>query len=368
MARCKVCQKESKLITSYLGLCLDCIRLSFKKALPFIKAIHQKTRQEFDLPFEPPRDSEGIICNLCVNRCQIGESKMGFCGLRKNIEGKLKGVTTKLANLSFYYDNLPTNCVADWVCPGGTGSGYPEFAYSPGPEYGFKNLAVFYNGCSFNCLFCQNWHFRDALRDSKRISAEDLASYADNRTSCICYFGGEPSCQLPHSILTSRLALRHKKNRILRICWETNGSMNPNLLESIARLSLESGGCIKFDLKAFSEEVNISLCGVSNKQTLENFQRLAQFIKQRQEPPFLVASTLLVPGYVDKFEVESLAKFIAKLNPDIPYSLLAFYPCFYMLDLPTTSKRHAQECLEVAKKCGLKNVRIGNIHLLSDTY
>jgi hypothetical protein len=37
-----------------------------------------------------------------------------------------------------------------------------------------------------------------------------------------------------------------------------------------------------------------------------------------------------------------------------------------MGDLPTTSRRVAYECLEVAKDAGLKKVRIGNLHLLRD--
>ncbi len=39
-----------------------------------------------------------------------------------------------------------------------------------------------------------------------------------------------------------------------------------------------------------------------------------------------------------------------------------------MGDLPTTSRRHASECLEAAKGAGLVNVKIGNLHLLSDLY
>jgi len=50
--------------------------------------------------------------------------------------------------------------VADWVCAGGTGAGYPQFAHRAGPEYGHKNLAVFYQACSFDCLFCHNWQYR----------------------------------------------------------------------------------------------------------------------------------------------------------------------------------------------------------------
>lgn len=345
MARCKVCNRSSVLISSSPGVCISCIRNDFKRALPFIESVHKKTRLDFDLHQEPPRDPGGSRCPLCINQCVIGLGKVGFCGLQKN-------VNAKEANLSFYYDNLPTNCVASWVCPGAT-------------EYGYKNLSVFYNGCSFNCLFCQNWHYRDALKTPNMVSAEELASAVDNRTSCICYFGGDPTCQLPHAIKTSRLAIKKKP---VRICWETNGSMSKVFLKRMAELSLESGGCIKFDLKTFSKELNIALCGVSNEWTLENFSLLAGMTRKREKPPFLIASTLLVPGYVDKYEVEQIARFIARLNPDIPYSLLGFYPCFYMHDLPTTSRSHAEECLEATRSCGLTNVRIGNIHLLGNEY
>ena len=84
----------------------------------------------------------------------------------------------------------------------------------------------------------------------------------------------------------------------------------------------------------------------------------------RPVPPLLIASTLLVPGYIDEDEISSIAKFIASINPEIPYSLLGFYPHFYMSDLPVASKSLAQRCLIAAQEGGLKNVRIGNAHLL----
>ena len=101
---------------------------------------------------------------------------------------------------------------------------------------------------------------------------------------------------------------------------------------------------------------------------MENFEALSRRVRQRPVPPLLIASTLLVPGYVDEREVEGIAGFIAGLNPEIPYSLLAFYPHFYLTDLPTTSRRHALRCKAAAEQKGLKCVRIGNVHLLSETY
>jgi len=47
----------------------------------------------------------------------------------------------------------------------------------------------------------------------------------------------------------------------------------------------------------------------------------------RPEPPFLIASTLLVPGYID-------------------------------------ARKQAEECFEAARQAGLKHVRVGNLHLL----
>ena len=365
---CQHCGRESFLISKALELCLDCIRQDFDAVLPIIEKTHIGARKPFDLPGQPPKDEIGIPCRICANECGIPPEGRGYCGLRINTENRLKGANARKGKVSWYYDALPTNCVADWVCPGGTGAGYPRFAYSQGAEYGYKNLAVFYQACSFDCLFCQNWDYRYSATQPSRVDALDLSRAVDDHTACICYFGGDPSPQLPHAIRASRLALEKNKGRILRICWETNGSMHPALLRKAAELSFNSGGCIKFDLKAWSEELHIALCGVSNKRTLENFTMLFDYVKRRLTPPFLVASTLLIPGYIDKEEVSRIAAFISSLSPDIPYALLAFHPRFIMNDLPPTSKRHAQECLAEAKAQGLTNVRLGNINLLGDYY
>ncbi len=364
--RCIICGRVSKLITSTLGICASCLKQGGEKVFDHIQRVHAETRREFDLPLKPPRSPEGAKCYLCVNECSIPPGERGYCGLRENREGKLSHIagTAQKGLADWYYDPLPTNCVADWVCPAGTSAGYPKFSYSSGAEYGYKNLAVFYGACSFNCLFCQNWHYRDLLSDPHFRSAEELAEAVDNRTACICYFGGDPTPQMPHALRASELALERAKGRILRICWETNGSMNRAYLEKAAELSLKSGGCIKFDLKAWNENINIALCGITNQRTLENFRYLAQWTKERPDPPFLIASTLLIPGYIDVEEVSNIAHFIADLDPDIPYSLLAFHPNFYLHDLPQTSKLHAQECKQAALDAGLTRVKIGNLHLL----
>ena len=152
--------------------------------------------------------------------------------------------------------------------------------------------------------------------------------------------------------------------RGVRVCWETNGTMHPKLLDAAVQYSLDTGGCIKFDLKAFDEELHRALTGISNRRTLENFARAARRFDERPDLPLVIASTPLVPGYVDAKQVGKIARFIAALDPRIPYALLAFTPSFYMSDLPCTSTRHAQEAEAAARDAGLVNVRVGNLHLL----
>jgi pyruvate formate lyase activating enzyme len=315
-----------------------------------LEAAHAEERAEFGLPAEPPRATGGVSCTLCGNECVIGEGERGFCGLRSARAGRLVHLagTPSRGLLHWYRDPLPTNCVADWVCEGHE-------------HRGCHNLAVFYCSCTADCLFCQNWRFRE-VSPSKggTMSAGELAAIADADTFCVCYFGGDPASQMPHALATSKLLAR----RGVRVCWETAGTMHRKLLDRAIGYSLETGGCIKFDLKAFDEEVHLALSGISNRRTLDNFARAAKRCSERRGPPLVVASTLLVPGYVDADQVGRIAEFIASIDPQIPYSLLAFAPSFYMRDLPCTSARQAREAEAAARAAGVANVRIGNQHLL----
>jgi pyruvate formate lyase activating enzyme len=132
--------------------------------------------------------------------------------------------------------------------------------------------------------------------------------------------------------------------------------------------SKQTGGCIKFDLKAHNETLHRTLTGVSNEQSLTNFARLGGQFNLRPNPPLVIASTLLVPGYVGVEEVRRIAAFISDVNRDIPYALLAFAPQFMMNDLPRTSADHAEKAYQAARNEGLTNVRIGNRHLLGYEY
>lgn len=341
---CELCGKRSFLIADVLGLCRQCIIERFSEALPRIREVHTKVRQSFGLPY--PALKQPPACTVCVHNCGGGERS--FCGLLER--GKRWAGTARVGLLEWYYDDLPTNCVATPFCP-------------ERKHFGYQNLAIFYAGCSFNCLFCQNWHFHTLLAERKPlVGVEDLLKAVHSRVACVCFFGGDPGPQIAHALSFARKVWKN-----IRICWETNGAVHPEILRIMYRLSCESGGILKVDIKAFDERVHLALTGVTNRRTLENFQWLAEESKKYSWPT-VVASTLLVPGYVTEDEVASIASFLARVNPDIPYVLLGFAPNFFFDNLPTTSVNHAEEAMRRCREAGLKNVSIGNRFLLSHWY
>ncbi len=346
MGKCKLCNKESIIISQKINYCVSCLRGHFLKIEKEIKEIHQNLRENFSLPKEIPNFPEGKKCGQCVNDCKIFEKGYGYCGLIKNDKGIKR--SEDFGYLDYYYDPLPTNCVASFVCN------------APSNYY---NLAVFFRHCTFNCLYCQNWHFK--LSPKKKYSISEMLAKINSRVFCVCYFGGDPTPNIYYVINLSEKILEKQK---CRICFETNGSVNLNIFKKMIELALKSDGIIKIDLKAFSYEVHYTLTGSSNKNTLKNIEYASQFFDKRKEPPLLVVSVLLVPGYVDSYEIEEIVKFISKLNFEIPISFLAYYPIFYLNDLPKTSKSHAELAQKIAFNYGLKKINIGNTHLLSSAY
>ncbi len=326
---CLLCGDALDNISSRIGICPSCVRNRPDECRDRIEQVHAESREMYGLPARPAANPDGTECKLCFHRCKPGLNHKGYCGVRHGSKSSMQTDGRSRGLVSFYHDPLPTNCVADWVCAGGTGAGYPDFANDCGPEVGFYNLAVFFEACNLNCLYCLNWSFKTAHLAPRWSSIESVENSVNDCTSCICFFGGDPGPQLPYAVRISNAVRKKNSGRILRICWETNGTSTSGLKEMF-KLSMQSGGCVKIGLQAWNPGTHRALCGFDNSKILENFARAAELASKRSSPPALVASTPLIPGYVDEDEVYGLASFIARINPDIPYALLAFAPQFQM--------------------------------------
>jgi pyruvate formate lyase activating enzyme len=364
--KCQVCSTQKAIYSRFIGICPECIRKYPEKALDLSGISMKKARNVWKLPSEIPRDEYGRKCHICANECSIKLGETGYCGLRKNIDGQLKVIVSKnQALLHTYLDPLPTNCCSTYFCPAGTTAGYPHISYKAEAEYGYYNLACFLYGCNFFCLGCQNDQHRN-LKTAEKYTFEKFTNKVkDNkRISCICWFGGSPEPQLPWALRASRKTIKKFEDRILRVCWEWNGAGNPKLVQNAVKLSLNTGGNAKFDLKYYDQTLSRLFSGVSNEQSLKNFKACFDKFYHQREEPVLTATTLLIPGYIDSEEVGRIAKFLAELDKNIPYSLLVFHPDSFLSDLPITSKNQVKTCFLSAKKY-LKEVHIGNKHLLA---
>jgi len=368
-AKCDVCGREAEDISATLKVCARCVRERFEDARPYIEAAHASIRRRYGLPARVPKDSKGVRCGACGNDCCIPEGEKGFCGVVENIGGKLvrKFGTPDQGLLTCYYDPLPTNCVPAEFCAGSSGAGYPKWCRTPGGDIGYYNLSIFMGSCTYSCLFCQNFSFRElTVEGTPAMTAVELAEKANKSVGCACYFGGDPASQMPFVIESAKLMreVAERENRLLRVCLETNLSMGLQSLKQFGELSMSSGGGIKADLKCWSPEVLYALSGIEHRAAYDNFKWLSRRHHERPEVPFARASTLLVPGYVNEEEIRALASFIADLDPTIPYSLLAFHPLYYMDDMPYTRRKDAERFVRVCKEEGLQKVRIGNSWLL----
>lgn len=366
MGSCRVCGAKGPHVSEAIRVCRDCLVREPDRSMRVVIESHKESRLPFRLPGVPPR-SGGVKCVICSSECALGEGEVGYCGIRWAEGGRLKSlVGPDEALLHYYLDPHVTNCCNAWFCPGGCGTGYPRYSYTRGPETGYYNLALFFYGCDFNCLFCQNWEHK-LLKNARRVRVEELVGYTLSKpeVSCWCWFGGSPEPQLPFAVKASRAVLEAKpRNRILRICYEWNGTGNPGLVRRALEDVVESGGNVKFDLKAYNNALHVALTGQDNKPVLRNFELVYDlFWERRRDPPVLGATTLLVPYYVNEEEVESIARFIASLDPEIPYNLLVFHPDYLMSDSVVTPVDQARRAYLAARK-HLKRVNVSNLHLL----
>ncbi len=377
MGTCNFCGKTDRLISEVLQVCRNCIlEEDWNLIKAHILSVHKQVRQLVELPDKPPKAERPNIklkCNYCINECSLSENDVSYCGLRniqKNKKGDLPFPTKSKGYIHSYLDPNPTNCCNAWFCPAGTSAGYPEYSDYNEPEYGTYSYAAFLYGCTFDCLFCQNASHK-YFSKKYLFDVETLANqiFKNKKNTCLCYFGGTPEAQLPFSINLAEKVLeiieKEDPSRKFRVCWEWNGSGNQNLVQKCMEIAIKSGGNIKFDLKSFNEKLNLALCGVSNRRTLENFKFLAEnyFGTRSKNMPEMSACTLMVPGYVNHEEVEKIAKFVSSIDKTIPYSLLVFHGDYQMRDLGITPKEQALKCLKVAKKY-LDNVNLGNKFLL----
>ena len=113
------------------------------------------------------------------------------------------------------------------------------------------------------------------------------------------------------------------------------------------------------DLKAFTDEFYIKLCGGHLQPILDTLSYI-----HHETSCWLEITTLLIPGKNDSAaEIKALAEWVAQeLGPDVPLHFSAFHPDWKLDNLPPTPASTLTHARSIAMAAGLHYVYTGNVH------
>lgn len=275
-----------------------------------------------------------VRCSLCNHRCLIKDGSKGICGVRENRGGTL---------FSLVYGQL----IARHVDPI---EKKPLFHFLPGT----RSYSIATVGCNFKCLFCQNADISQMPHDHKQILGEEttpesvLEDALRSGSATISYTYTEPTIFFEFALDIARPASTHG----LRNIFVSNGYMTEECLKEIYP-DLHGANV---DLKAFSDKYYKDLCGAKLEPVLKTLELM------RKMGVWLEVTTLLVPGLNDsKEELKQLARFLAALDPDIPWHISRFHPTYRLMNVRSTPPESIRKAKDIGYDTGLKYVYTGNL-------
>ncbi len=309
-----------------------------------------------------------VSCYLCPHKCVIANGKLGYCGVRKNIDGKL---------YSMIYGEVSSAC-ADAI------EKKPLYHFYPGSyTYSIGSL-----GCNMRCLHCQNWqiaHSRidDSDRGTSYVSPEDLIALTlGNKCKGISWTYNEPTIWMEYAIDGAKLA---KENGLYTV-FVTNGYVEPEALDAIGPYL----DAYRVDIKGFDGYKAKEASGTEMKVSAKLQDSRHCFYKDvaniKDIKPILDATirakskwnmhveiiTNVVPGYNDDTEeLRGIARWIVQnLGDETPWHLSRFYPYLELSHVPPTPISTLETARKTGVEEGLKFVYTGNIpgHKWENTY
>jgi len=289
------------------------------------------------------REDSRTRCTACARYCSIPEGKIGLCGIRGNVNGKL---------YLFVYGKV----IAGQIDPI---EKKPVIHYHPGS----KIYSIATTGCNWLCQYCQNYDISQRRKiEGFDMTPEQVVEQAEYY-GCegIAYTYNEPTIFIEFARDCGLIA---KSKGIFNI-FVSNGYATP---EAVCMMK-EFLDCITVDFKGNGEKNFVRrYIGIPDPQPV--FDTL---IEIRDKTSIHIELTdLIVPEVGDDLDsAKRLARFIYdELGPDVPLHFLRFHPDYKMLNLPQTPIETLEKHYATAKEVGLRYVYIGNVpgHRYENTY
>jgi pyruvate-formate lyase-activating enzyme len=184
----------------------------------------------------------------------------------------------------------------------------------------FRKLKINLSGCNFNCKGC----FAIAKEETgPNLSIEQLINLI--KKSCSFFYGkevcdvqitgGEPTLNKDYLI---SLIKGLRDLNVERIGISTNGYLLDKIL--ITELKALKVDHVKLDIKAYTKQIHIDYTGKDNARALKAVKLL-----HRYNLSFYIR-TIFTPQLMGFEEIEKIAKFISRVNKNIPYKIYQFAP------------------------------------------
>ncbi len=172
--------------------------------------------------------------------------------------------------------------------------------------------------CNFSCHGCitkhrpEDCHLNDTPRETKNktLSKEEVMSYiAPLSFKRAVFLGREPTVDPDFLALAKELKAQFFTYSILI----TNGYqyVENKVIDEI---------CVS--IKAISKKIFKDFTGKDNpERVLKNFKKYADTLVLKMR-----AESIFIPSYIDKDEIEKITRFIASVDPLIPYRIDGYIP------------------------------------------
>jgi pyruvate-formate lyase-activating enzyme len=181
-----------------------------------------------------------------------------------------------------------------------------------------KEICLYFDGrCNFSCHGCiTNWHPEDCHIEEPRqtknrtLNIEEVTSYLKPLSFKRTIFLGKESTQDRDFLPLAK---------ILKKDFSTYNILLTNGYQFVEDMAIDE---VCVSIKAISKELFKDFTGKGNpERILKNFKRYVNIpaLKVRAE-------SIFIPGYIDKDEIEKIAKFIARVDSSIPYRIDGYIP------------------------------------------
>jgi pyruvate formate lyase activating enzyme len=273
-------------------------------------------------------------CDICPHHCVLEEGATGRCRGRRNVNG-----VVTCAN----YGRL-TAIALDPI------EKKPLSRFHPGSWV----LSVGSYGCNLRCPFCQNHDISMATGYERELQVYEVTperlvteaiKLADRGCIGLAFTYNEPLISYEYVRDCARLAHEHGLLNVVI----TNGMV----CEGPLRTLLPDIDAFNIDLKGFTQRF-YDRCG-------GDLETVKRSIEVASEQAHVEVTTLVVPGMNDsEDEIDTLASWLATVDPKTPYHLTRFFPRFEMLDVSPTPLQTMHELAAVARR-HLDDVLLGNV-------